>query len=225
MKAKQSSSYIILFVIVIILIMAWVDLVLQANYAINSAIKLILFLLIPLCLLLINRQISFRVLFHFNKKQILFSILLGLIVYIIILGVYYIIRRYIDFSNIVPLLENRVSVNKENFIFVSLYISFINSFLEEFFFRGIAFLTLKKYSSRILAYLFSAGVFSVYHIAIMVGWFEPLFLILILIGLFGAGLMFNRLNEKNGSIYTSWIVHMCANFAINTIGFILFGII
>jgi hypothetical protein len=37
--------------------------------------------------------------------------------------------------------------------------------------------------------------------------------------------IFNILNEKSENIYASWLSHMFANFAINTIGFILFGII
>ena len=48
---------------------------------------------------------------------------------------------------------------------------------------------------------------------------------IILIGLFAGGLIFNYLNEKSETIYSSWLVHMFANFAINTVGFILFGII
>ena len=33
------------------------------------------------------------------------------------------------------------------------------------------------------------------------------------------------LNERCENIYMSWLVHMFANFAINTVGCILFGII
>ena len=44
-------------------------------------------------------------------------------------------------------------------------------------------------------------------------------------GLIVGGLIFNALNDKFGNIYPSWFVHMAANFAINTIGFILFGIV
>lgn len=51
----------------------------------------------------------------------------------------------------------------------------MNSFLEEFFFRGFGFITLKKY--------------------------------------------------VNIKFYPSWFVHMAANFAINTIRFILFDVI
>ena len=44
-------------------------------------------------------------------------------------------------------------------------------------------------------------------------------------GLIVGGCIFNYLNEKNDNIYPSWFVHMFANFAINTVGFILFGIL
>ena len=44
---------------------------------------------------------------------------------------------------------------------------------------------------------------------------------LLLAGLALAGVMFDYLNEKQETIYMSWFVHMCANFAINTVGFIL----
>ena len=59
----------------------------------------------------------------------------------------------------------------------------------------------------------------------MGSWFAPLLLGLLIVGLFAAGLIFNRLNEKTGNIYPSWMVHMFANFAINTVGFMLFGIV
>ena len=130
-----------------------------------------------------------------------------------------------DFSGITSALTNNIGVNGDNFIFVSLYISFVNSLLEEFFFRGFSFLTLRRISSSKFAYIFSAAVFSLYHVAMMIGWFSAGVFIIILAGLFAGGLIFNYLNDKSGTIYPSWFVHMFANFAINTVGFILFGII
>ncbi|WP_346888458.1 CPBP family glutamic-type intramembrane protease [Clostridium sp. UBA1056] len=59
----------------------------------------------------------------------------------------------------------------------------------------------------------------------MNNWFTPLLFILLIVSLFVAGLIFNYLNERFNNIYVSWIVHMSANLAINTVGFILFGII
>lgn len=225
MVNKKRLLSIMFLVILGCLIMAWVDAVLSPNYAIKSVLKLILFLMLPLGYSLVDRQISFRSLFIFDRKRILFSVLLGVGIYLLILGTYFILGPYFDFSNITVALQNNIGVNKNNFIFVALYISLINSLLEEFFFRGFAFLTLKKTTSRRTAYLFSAGAFSLYHVAIMTSWFTPLLYILLIASLFVAGILFNWLNEKNDNIYTSWLVHMCANFSINTIGFMLFGIL
>jgi len=40
-----------------------------------------------------------------------------------------------------------------------------------------------------------------------------------------SGIFFNLLNDKNKNIYNSYMVHMFANFAINTLGLQMFGII
>jgi len=57
----------------------------------------------------------------------------------------------------------------------------------------------------------------------MIGWFSPLIFLLALTGLFVGGLIFNFFNERFGNIYVSWLIHMFANFAINTVGFIMFA--
>jgi membrane protease YdiL (CAAX protease family) len=205
--------------------MTWVDAVLSPNYAIKSIIKLTLFLLLPIGYSFFNKEISLINLLRVDKKGIVFSLLLGIGVYLLIIFAYFILVPYFDFTNITRTLQNDIGVNKDNFVMVAIYISFINSLLEEFFFRGFAFISLKKFASRRFAYIFSAATFSLYHIAIMKSWFTPLLFALLITSLFVAGLLFNWLNEKDNNIYTSWIVHIGANFAINTIGFMLFGIL
>ena len=132
---------------------------------------------------------------------------------------------FFDMSMITTSLENNIGVNKSNFVFVAIYISFVNSLLEEFFFRGFAFLSLKEVSNKKLSYIFSSLAFSLYHIAIMTNWFRLALYMILIVSLFVGGLIFDWLNEKYNNIYSSWLVHMCANFAINTVGFILFGIL
>ena len=73
------------------------------------------------------------------------------------------LKDVFDFSAITGALTDNIGVNAENFIIVSLYISFINSLLEEVFFRGFAFINLKRITGRKFAYFFSAGIFAVYH--------------------------------------------------------------
>ncbi len=222
---KKNIIYIYSLVIFGCLIMAFVDAVISPNYLIKSIIKIILFLVIPFSYSLIDHKISYKNIFKFDRKSFYISIILGLGIYLFILLAYFILGPFFDFSNVTKTLQDNIGVNKANFVYVALYISFINSLLEEFFFRGFAFLSLNKITSRKISYIFSALMFSLYHIAIMKSWFSPLLFIVLIISLFIAGLLFNWLNEKKQNIYTSWMIHMFANFSINTIGFILFGII
>lgn len=224
MKNNKKTYAICGIVVVFCIVMALVDGVFRANYFIKSGIKLVLFLGFPALYGLIDKDLQMKPLFKTDKPGVKFALGLCVGVYVVILGAYLLLKDVFDFTAITGALTSGIGVHRDNFIFVSLYISFINSLLEEFFFRGVAFLTLKRVADRPFAYLFSAGCFALYHVAMMIGWFSVGVFMLLLAGLFAGGLIFNYLNEKSGSIYPSWLVHMFANFAINTIGFMLFGI-
>ena len=226
MKSNTKKAvFMVTLIVAFCVLMAIVDGIFKADYFIKSVIKLVLFLILPALYSRIDKDVKFKEVFIPEKSGIKLSIILGLLVYVIILGGYFLLKDIFNFSSITTSLTNNIGVTGENFIFVSLYISFINSLLEEFFFRGFAFITLKRITGRKFAYLFSATVFAVYHIAMMTGWFGPGVFLIIMAGLFAGGLIFNYLNEKSSTVYPSWLVHMFANFAINTVGFMLFGII
>ena len=218
---KKQISIIVGIILFSCIVMAIVDGVIQPGYAVKSAIKLILFLALPLIYSHFDKALDLKELFRPNKKGFKIALCLCIPIYVIIVGGYLLLKGVFDFSAVTGALTDGVGVNRDNFVFVSIYISFINSLLEEFFFRGFAFLGLIKLSSRKTAYIFSSLAFAVYHVAMMTGWFSPVVFVIILAGLFVGGMIFNFLNEKSGNIYTSWLVHMFANFAINTIGFIL----
>ena len=202
-------------------VMTLVDGVIRPGYAVKSAIKVVLFLLLPLLLARFDGELEFRALFRFRRRGSGMALGLGLLVYAVILGAYFLLRQVFDFAPIAALLSENAGVDRGNFLFVSLYISFVNSLLEEFFFRGFLFLNLRRRTRRSFAYLFSAALFAAYHVAMMTGWFSPLLFALAMVGLTAGGMMFNALNEREGTVYPSWLVHMFANFAINTVGFIL----
>lgn len=212
-----------LLVIIACIIMGIVDAVIQPGYAIKSGIKIITFLLIPLIYGLFNKEINIKRLLKPDKKGFLIALALGLGVYAIIISAYFTFRNIFDFSALTKSLNETTGVNQSNFVWVAIYISFVNSLLEEFFFRGFSFITLKKYTSGKFAYIFSSLLFALYHIAMMIGWFGIPVIIISLLGLFAGGMIFNRFDEKNENIYLSWLIHMFANFATNTIGFILFA--
>ena len=200
--------------------MALVDGVWMPHYFVKSAIKLLLFLLLPVLYSRLDRSVRLGELFRFHKKGITAALVLGIAIYAFILTAYFLLRGVLDFSGVATSLSQNAGVTGDNFIFVALYISLINSALEEFFFRGFVFRSLRR-NGALPAYLFSSGAFALYHIAMMIGWFSVPLTVLILIGLVVGGVIFNALNERFGTLYVSWAVHMFANFAINTIGFIL----
>ena len=218
---KKSAAAVCAVMLFSCAVMALVDGVIQPGYAAKSLVKACLFLALPLLCARFFPGIRFRDLFRFRKKGFFAALGLGIGLYGLILGAYFLVRYFFDFSAIAGNLSQTAGVTKDNFLFVALYISFANSLLEEFFFRGFGFMVLKEASTRRFAYLFSGVVFSLYHTAMMIGWFSPLLFLLVLTGLAVGGMIFSFLNEKLGCIYPSWLVHMFANFAINTIGFLL----
>ena len=222
-RKRTIMAMIFIFSLAITLIDAFV----HPNYFMKIPIKILFFLALPMLFFVRNKEAfaDFKHLFVFRKKGILTALFLGLGVYTVILGGYFLTRNIIDYSNVTSSLTSGMGITAENFIYVSLYISLMNSFLEEFFFRGYGFITLKKYTSRKVAYLFSSSLFAFYHVGMLVEMFHFGALLLLLLGLIVGGCIFNYLNERNDNIYPSWFVHMFANFAINTVGFILFGVL
>ena len=218
---KRSTILVLAVTTLCCVVMALVDGVLRPGYAAKSAIKIAVFMLVPLMASRIDRDVLYLPLLRPKKRGFLPAIALGVGIYGVILGGYFLASPLFDFSQIAGALTANAGVTKGNFLYVSLYISFVNSFLEEFFFRGFVFTNLKRHAGRKPAYIFSATAFSLYHVAMMIGWFSPALFLLVMVGLVAGGMIFNWLNEKLDTIYCSWLTHMFANFAINTIGFIL----
>ena len=226
-KLSLGTVYMILAVAVCAIVMSLVDGVWQPDYVLKSAVKAVIFILGPLGYFLIARKelSAFGALFKAKKRSLLIAAGLGVLVYGFIVGGYFVLRGFIDFSSIASGLDGRTGLNADNLLYVALYMSFINSFLEEFLFRGFGFLMMKRRTSRGFAYVFSALMFALYHSGVTAGWFNIGIFLLTLLGLTAAGIVFNFLDDKSESIYTSWIVHMFANFGTNTAGFIILGVI
>ena len=227
MVYRNKKLYIILSLIIFSLAVTCIDAFVHPPYFSKIPIKILFFLALPMLFFVIWREewSEFKSLFRFRKKGFLISLLLGLAIFGVILGGYFTLRSIIDFSGVTASLTSGMGITADNFVWVAVYISIMNSFLEEFFFRGFGFITLKKYMGIKFAYFFSPVLFAIYHVGMLVGMFHPAVFALIMFGLIVGGLIFNALNDKFGNIYPSWLTHMAANFAINTIGFILFGMI
>jgi len=227
MKINRKSVFLILSVTLSVLGMSIIDGFVQLPYLYKSIVKIFLFLVVPMAYFLRykDQYSHLKKLFVPKKSDFKLALLLGIGVYSVILLAYFLLKNQIDLSSIRESLTANIGVNEHNFVYVAIYISLINSLLEEFFFRGFAFLILKENAGRLFAYVFSALLFALYHVGMTSGWFHWSIYLLAMTGLFAGGSIFNYLNEKSKNIYPSWLVHMFANFAINTVGFILFGLI
>ena len=224
-KTKTKRNIILLVAIFCCGLMSIFDTVIKPTYAVRSMVKLALFLLLPIIYGVYTRDTKLINLIKPQKNKIKNLLILGIAVYTVIIGAYFVFSSFFDFSAITVSLKDRYGISRENFLLVSLYIALVNSILEEFFFRGFTFFTLKDVSNRKFAYIFSSACFAMYHVTIMIGWFTFPLILLAILALFIGGLIFDRLNEKSGNIYSSWVVHICANIAINTVGLILFNFI
>lgn len=203
--------------------MSAIELIITPTYFVKAAIKLALFVIIPISLIVVRKETSMLRFFKPNRKTLLPMLAFGVLMYAFIIGAYFLLGKYFDLSGITSSLDE-IGVTKNNFVFVALYIALCNSFLEEFIFRGFGFIGLIDKVGEKWACIFSAICFALYHITMMIGWYSIWLTALIIFALFVGGVILNFLDRKCRTIYPAWIVHIFANLAINTIGMILFGI-
>lgn len=211
---KRKAFSIIFAMVLACAVMALVETVLQPGYFVKSCIKWVLFLGLSIGSL----RGSLR------REGLGLGLCLGGGIFAVILGAFFLFRNFIDLGAIAEGLLGKEGISRENFLWVALYISICNSLLEELLFRGLGYLALREHTSEAFAMVFSAAAFSVYHAAILDGWFSWWVYGLCMLGLFVGGLIFNAL-DRRGGILPSWLAHAGANLAINTVGLIMFGLL
>lgn len=209
---------VVVITIICVLLMSYVESIIKPTYLIKSIIKLTLFLgLIVLFSTLYNENI-FK-LININKNKISPKLIYFLLfVYIGIIVAYLLFQNYIDLQAIKDNLLNKENLNKDNYIYIFSYIIFINSFLEEIFFRGFIYQVFNKENYGFIGILYSSLLFALYHFGIMDSWFNILLIILIIVSLFVAGIFLEKIAIKYDNVLASYLVHASANLAINTIG-------
>ena len=204
------------------LLMSAIELIFTPTYFVKSTIKLALFVIVPTSIMIVRRETAMLRFFKPNKKTLLPMLGFGVLMYGFIIGSYFLLGKYFDLSGITSSLDE-IGVTKQNFLFIAIYIALCNSFLEEFIFRGFGFIGLSEKLGANRACIFSAICFALYHVTMMIGWYSVWLTALIIFALFVGGVILNILDTKCKTVYPSWIVHVFANLAINTVGMILFG--
>lgn len=200
----------------------------EVNYLVKTMVKILVFLGIPFLYIRNTKRIriplkAYRKLKH--QPGLGFALLWGVISFLSILSAFHILADFIDLERISEQMQTQLGITPQIFVFIALYVTFGNSLLEEFFFRGFVFSELHQNGAKLLAYVLSSVLFGLYHIAIFQSWFSLPITLLALAGLISVGFLFNWLNRESGNILNSWIVHVCADVAIVLIGFRMFGLL
>lgn len=138
----------------------------------------------------------------------------------VLLG-FFLLRGQLDLGLIRERLMAKEGLTKGNCLFVFAYIIAVNSFLEEAFFRGFLGHAFPEKLQRPWGILFAALSFAVYHIGILDSWMNAGMLLLMTAGLAAVGAVLQIICDRFGSVRASWLVHACANLAINAIGFMV----
>ncbi|WP_052345774.1 CPBP family intramembrane glutamic endopeptidase [Paucisalibacillus sp. EB02] len=217
----KKSIYIIISTIITCGFLALIEHGIEINYLIKTALKIFLFYLNIRIYILIFKDFRFRDVISIEKltfndwKRI---VILGLSSAAIVLIAYLIFLPLINLDAIKTDLTQRLGISATTYFFVGLYVTFGNSFLEEYFFRGFIFFNLPKK----VGYIYSPLLFAAYHIPMIALWFSPLIIGLCFFGLWIIGLVFHKVNERNQTIWTSWMIHICADIMIILIGLTLF---
>lgn len=224
----MGKKYIVFSSLVACIILYVVEQVAMADYLTKTLSKVFLFTFVPFLYIKfikktnISDALNLKLL---DKKSLKLGLLFGIASFGVILVTYYILKDFIDFNSIVTEMEEKSNITPTNFLLVGTYITFGNSFLEEFFFRGFIFLSLYELGHRKFAYIYSSLLFAIYHIGIFQTWFNPWLIALALLGLVIVAFVFNWLNTKTRNFLNSWIVHILADMAIIFIGMRLLKII
>jgi membrane protease YdiL (CAAX protease family) len=127
----------------------------------------------------------------------------------------------LDHAKIAASISRQFTVNANTVLFVAPVTSFLNSFIEEFFYRGFAFGLLVR-KNRVVGYLLPAAVFTTQHVMFFWYWLEWIPFCLATGGLLVFALVLEWLYKRANSIVAPWIVHICGDVAMMGIAVTLF---
>lgn len=224
----MSKKYIFISSLIACIALYFIEQILLVDYLVKTLSKVVLFTLIPFGYIKFIKKSSLKEAINHKKidiKHLKMGFLFGAISFLVVLVAYYLLQDMIDLESIANEMQNKSKITPGNFILVGLYVTFGNSFLEEFFFRGFIFLNLYKLGNKKIAYVYSSLLFGLYHMAIFKTWFNIWLIGLALLGLIIIGLIFNWLDTKSDNFINSWVVHILADSAIILIGLKMFRMI
>lgn len=213
------KKLILIYTIFSISIIMFVDLFLEVDYITKSILRILFFVVIPVIYIIDNENINLIDYFKVSKLSTLkYGLFYGLLSFLFILIAYYLLKDFLDMNSLIET-ANKYNVDKTNIIYISLYLCIINAFQEEFFFRGFIFKTLNDEGETKLGYLLSSLTFSIYHLGVIMAWFNIFLLIVAILAMSLFASLLNYINTKTDGFLNSYIVHIFIDISIMIIAY------
>lgn len=219
---NKKALYVCVYALLVLLLLYYVEQVMLLPYLIKTLIKFPLFTLVPW--LFWHHVLEGHLTFLFDRKYLTMMLAACVVVVLSLLGVFVLVNAFIDIGAISDDFSNRMKIGRSTIVFAAVYTSVVNSLIEEYFFRGMLFLGLKKLGHRQVGYCLSSLFFALYHVTIFLQWFSWPIMLLALIGLVIGGLIFAWFADRTDSLISSWLIHITADALLMVLGLFVLGI-
>jgi membrane protease YdiL (CAAX protease family) len=124
----------------------------------------------------------------------------------------------IDINAFHSVLEQNGLSTPAKFVFAALWLSVINSLLEEYVFRWFITSRFERLTSRHATWL-SGVAFTIHHIIVLAKYLPPATTALASAGIFIGGLVWSAIYRRAGSVWPSWLSHAIVDLAIMGVGY------
>ena len=143
---------------------------------------------------------------------------------IIFLSYWFIARPLMDFSSLGHMLSAAGIDSLPKYIGLVLYLSLINSLIEEYVFRWFIIEQLKKLVPAFYAVALSGLIFTVHHTVVLVAYVPWYFNMLASLGVFTGGLLWSYLYYRYQQLWPAYLSHIGADIGVFLVGYhALFG--
>lgn len=164
-----------------------------------------------------------------NRKLHLKSLPLGILVGLGIVGVMVLLMLTPVWESVQaggPAIREKVAGLGilEHYILFALFVSFIHSFIEEYYWRWFVYGQLRELVKPWVAHLLAALSFSAHHIVVTTQFFSPVLGVVFGLLVGGGGLFWSLLYERQKTLAGAWVSHMLADIGLLSIGYYLAGI-
>ncbi len=160
-----------------------------------------------------------------KKRDWIIGITLGLLMLVVILAIYFFIAKYwIDVDYIREKVKTIGFVNPFIFQIAGAYLIFVNSFIEEYFWRWFVFRRCRELINGKKSVFLTAFLFTLHHIFVLAAYTDWRMVLLGSLAVFTAGALWSAYYRRYKSIWGSYFSHALVVLALYIIAWqILFG--